>query len=419
MGGLDLNAAGRLPSRADALKVEAEAHFEAAEADFRKALNCGLVGDLRYALHMNRGVLRFQRLRLDEAVADFERRRRSTRPAIMLSPRWPRSSASRAGATRRSGGSTGPLPSSPTWRPCTATGTLHPPRRRRPPRWPRPRRGCRDLDAAIRREPPNGRDAAGDHARRARSLRGLGRIRRGPGCRRRRRGDRPRPGRAAPRAGGGAAGAEAVRRGNRLVRRGAGAGAVVGRVVRAARPGAGRAYRLRWGDRRLHAGLGLAPDWAQVHAHRGWAYLFANAPELAFQDFDAVVRFAPADPDGYGGRARRGSACASTAPPHPMSRSRYAAASRHRAGSTTPRGPTPRPSRSPPPRSCAAATRRRATPWPTRPVPRRCSAGPWSGRPPTGARPSARDRRAGRRPGGATQAPRFAPLARMAAAPSR
>ena len=48
--------------------------------------------------------------------------------------------------------------------------------------------------------------------------------------------------------------------------------------------------------------LASRPDWARVHANRGWAYLFANAPELAFQDFDAVVRLAPSDPDGYGGR---------------------------------------------------------------------------------------------------------------------
>ena len=107
---------------------------------------------------------------------------------------------------------------------------------------------------------------------------------------------------AHPRAGGGAAGAEAVRRGDRLVRCGAGAGAAVGRTLRAARAGAGRAQRLRGGDHRLHAGFGLAPDWARVHANRGWAYLFANAPELAFQDFDAEVRLAPSDPDGYGGR---------------------------------------------------------------------------------------------------------------------
>ena len=175
MGGLELNAAARLPSRADALKAEAEAHFEAAEADFRKALDRGLVGDLRYALHMNRGVLRFQRLRLDEAVADFER-------AAALDPTRYHAFASLASALSKQGRrdeAIGPLDRAIALKPDLAA--LY---RARAlirldggdPPSAAAEAALRDLDEAIRREPPNGRDLADDHARRARLLRDLGRF---------------------------------------------------------------------------------------------------------------------------------------------------------------------------------------------------------------------------------------------------
>ncbi len=301
MGGLDLNAAGRLPSRADALKVEAEAHFEAAEADFRKALNCGLVGDLRYALHMNRGVLRFQRLRLDEAVADFER-------AAALDPTRYHAFASLASVLSKQGRrdeAIGRLDRAIALKPDLAA--LYRDRALirldgGDPPLASAEAGLRDLDAAIRREPPNGRDAAGDHARRARLLRGLGRY-----------------GEALAAAAAAVAIAPDLAEPHRErvaalleLRR---YGEVIDScdVALAQGPSSAELYELR-GLARVgrtdFAGaiadytLALAsrPDWAQVHAHRGWAYLFANAPELAFQDFDAVVRFAPADPDGYGGR---------------------------------------------------------------------------------------------------------------------
>ena len=301
MGGLDLNAAARLPSRADALKVEAEAHFEAAEADFRKALNCGLVGDLRYALHMNRGVLRFQRLRLDEAVADFER-------AAALDPTRYHAFASLASALSKQGRrdeAIGRLDRAIALKPDLAA--LYRDRALirldgGDPPLASAEAALRDLDAAIRREPPNGRDAAGDHARRARLLRGLGRN--GEALAAANAAVAIAPDLAEPHRERVAALLELRRYGE-----------VIDScdVALAQGPSSAELYELR-GLARVgrtdFAGaiadytLALAsrPDWAQVHAHRGWAYLFANAPELAFQDFDAVVRFAPADPDGYGGR---------------------------------------------------------------------------------------------------------------------
>jgi tetratricopeptide (TPR) repeat protein len=60
---------------ADELLAEAEDQFEAAESDYRKALEL-LDGrsdpDLRYVLLVNRGLMRYQRGRLDDAAADLK-----------------------------------------------------------------------------------------------------------------------------------------------------------------------------------------------------------------------------------------------------------------------------------------------------------------------------------------------------------
>src|SRR5205823_14156014 len=45
--------------------------FQAAEADFQKALALGPDADARYALHVNRGALRTRQGRLAEAIADL------------------------------------------------------------------------------------------------------------------------------------------------------------------------------------------------------------------------------------------------------------------------------------------------------------------------------------------------------------
>ncbi|MBV8126764.1 MAG: tetratricopeptide repeat protein, partial [Planctomycetaceae bacterium] len=301
MGGIDLNAAARLPSRADALRVEAAAHFEAAEADFRKALDRGLTGDLRYALHMNRGVLRFQRLRLDEAVADFRR-------AAALDPTRYHAFASLASALSKQGRrdeALGRLDRAIALKPDLAALYRDRARIRLDGGDPPPaaaEAALRDLDEAIRREPSDGRDAAGDHARRARLLRDL---------------DRCDEALAAADAAVAIAPALAEAHRERVMallelRR---YDAVIDScdAALAQGPPSAELYELRGlarVGRNDFAGaiadytlaLAARPDWARVHANRGWAYLFTNAPELAFQDFDAVVRLAPSDPDGYGGR---------------------------------------------------------------------------------------------------------------------
>jgi tetratricopeptide (TPR) repeat protein len=48
--------------------------------------------------------------------------------------------------------------------------------------------------------------------------------------------------------------------------------------------------------------LDLHPNWAPVYRDRGWAQLFANAYQLAHDDFDAAIALAREDPDSYSGR---------------------------------------------------------------------------------------------------------------------
>ena len=300
MGGLELNAATRLPSRSDALKAEAESHFEAAEADFRKALDRGLVGDLRYALHVNRGVLRFQRLRLDEAVADFER-------AAALDPSRYHAFASLASALSKQGRraeAIGRLDQAIALKPdltalYRARALIRLDGGDPPPG--AAEAALRDLDEVIRRGPPKGRDLAGDHARRARLLRDMGRF-----------GEALADADAALVIAPELADAHRERVAALLELRRYGEVIDSCNAALALGPsaelhelrGLARVGRNDFAGAITDYTLALAsrPDWARVHANRGWAYLFANAPELAFQDFDAVVRLAPSDPDGYGGR---------------------------------------------------------------------------------------------------------------------
>ena len=60
--------------------VEAEAHFKAALADYRQAVECDPGGRYRYAVLVNRGLLHFERRNSAEAIADLTE-------AIALAPR--------------------------------------------------------------------------------------------------------------------------------------------------------------------------------------------------------------------------------------------------------------------------------------------------------------------------------------------
>ena len=304
MGALSRGLAAKLaPEAAASWRAKAGDQFAAAEADYRRAQELGLEGDLLYALFMNRGVLRYQREAPAEAAADFRR-------AIALAPGRYNAYESLAQALHDEG------------RPDEAIEQLDRAIARKPDHAAlyRDRATIRleregdlppaalaavlaDLAEAGRREPPGSRAAADDHLRRAQLLARLGRP------------------------------AEALNDADAALAIAPDLGAAyqvralalldLGRheeVIRtctsasAAGPPTAELLELRG---LAHVGLGdfggavddytlalaLRPGWARMHAYRGSAYLLADSPELALRDFDAVARLAPSDPDGPAGRA--------------------------------------------------------------------------------------------------------------------
>jgi tetratricopeptide (TPR) repeat protein len=304
--GVALAAAGRAPKAAH-LAAEANQRFEDAEADFRKALELGLEEGLHYVLLMNRGVMRFQRGRRDAAAEDFAvaidrdpgryyayaslaqallrlgRRDEAIARLDEAIAREPNLAALYRGrALARLDGDSGDLP------PAEIEAAL------------------RDLETSAGLEPGGSRGAADDHARRGRLLRRLDRLAEALAAadaalaivpdfspahlvridallEQKRYGDAIASCDAAPAQGNGPASAELHRlRG-------------LGRVGRNDFSGAIEEYTQA---------LALHPDnAAEIHRDRGWAHLFAGAPEMALKDFDAVLHLDSSNSDGHAGRA--------------------------------------------------------------------------------------------------------------------
>jgi tetratricopeptide (TPR) repeat protein len=300
--GVTLGVAARAAGPGSRLAAEAEARFQDAEADFRKAHELGLDEGLGYVLLMNRGVMRFQRGSFPEATADFER-------AIALDKGRYNAYASLAQVLRKLGRKTEAverLDQAIALEPRLAG--LYRGRALARLDGPAPTRGetetsLRDLETSARLEPAGSRAAADDHARRGRLLLRL---------------DRPADALAAADTA-----LAMVRDSGRahLVR----VGALLAleryddvlsscdAALAAGHPSA-ELFRLRGlarFGRKDFAGaiddytqaLALpADDRVETYRGRGWAHLFSNAAELALRDFDAALRLDPADPDGYAGR---------------------------------------------------------------------------------------------------------------------
>jgi len=280
-------------------EAAAKATFAAALADFRKALEMGLEGGFLYALHMNRGVLRFKRGVLAEAVADFEQ-------AVKLEPSKDRPLAMLANALNQQGRKAEALarldqaiklnPSlashysdrsllrGDTTDPAVASLVLA------------------DLDEAIRREPSQSRDAAQHLARKAHILLGL-----------RRHSEALAAADSALAIAADLAEThrdrveallelkqydEVISSCDAVLTKGRPSADLhelrgLARVGRNDFPAAIADY--------THA-LSLRPDRARLLVLRGQAYLFARATELALADFDQVLKLEPNNPDGHAGR---------------------------------------------------------------------------------------------------------------------
>jgi tetratricopeptide (TPR) repeat protein len=282
-------------------RAEADAEFECAEADFRDALRRDPAGRFRYALLANRGLIRLQAQRWEDAAADL-------REAIALSPRQYSAYVTLAQVYRKQhkldlaleqlGRAIALKPDSAALRRTRALWNLERPN-------PTPAvhaAALRDLEEAIRRGSAGSPELARDHAKRgyvlllerrpaealeaceraldihpsdaeARRVRlmALLELRRYDqvidSCDVHLRSDRPS--------------ADLLElRGSAKVKRNDFAGAIEDYTV----------------------ALSLRPAVSSLYCRRGWAYLVSGAAQLARRDFEEAIRLDPSSGETYGGR---------------------------------------------------------------------------------------------------------------------
>ena len=165
-------------SRAKALRGQADASFQAAEADYKTALDRQPGDDLHYALLVNRGGMYLRAGRIDDAIADLEAAIRILPRLTRPMRRWASFTSRRIGSMRRrrrwAVPSSGRRTPRPAWPSIAAGARLYANRRNLPPE--RLAAALADLDEAIRLEPENGAAKASDHVERARLLFGGGRF---------------------------------------------------------------------------------------------------------------------------------------------------------------------------------------------------------------------------------------------------
>jgi eukaryotic-like serine/threonine-protein kinase len=282
-------------------RVEAAAEFDAAEADFRDALRRDPAGRFRYALLANRGLVRFQGQRWEDAEADL-------REAIGLNPRQYSAYVTLAQVLRRQHKLDLGLKQLDL---AIALKSDKAALRRTRALWnlerPKPSQAIRaaallDLDEAIRSDSPGSPELARDHAKRGYVLLLDGRPAEAldacetalyihpddPEARRLRltallqmkrydqmidacdaylRSSRPSP--------------EVLEmRGLAKVKRNDFAGAIEDYTV----------------------ALSLRPGVSDLYCRRGWAYLVSGAAPLARRDFEEAIRLDPLSGEAYGAR---------------------------------------------------------------------------------------------------------------------
>jgi len=296
-----VNLAHETRFRLDGLRADAEAQFEGAEADYRKALALHPDPSEHYGLLVNRGTLRFRRDRLDEAVADLLQ-------AIALKPDLVTAHVTLGQVYRKQAWIDEAVaqftrgielrPELPALYRSRALARIHGDR----PSSEAREQAIADLGEAIRLEKPGSADSAADRARRARLYLIAGRA-----------GDALSDSEAAlriipddPEALVGRVKALFnLKRFDEVV-------SASDEALSRSRPSAELfEYRgLARSNRQDYAGaiqdftqaLALEPNRPVPLIQRGWAYLISEAPRLALSDFDQAIRIAPEDPEAYNGR---------------------------------------------------------------------------------------------------------------------
>jgi serine/threonine protein kinase/Flp pilus assembly protein TadD len=291
----------REPRQKEEFQKAIDADFEAAEADFEKVMTLKPSTDERYGLLVNRGVLRFRRHRLDDAVKDLLE-------AIALRPDEV-SAHQVLGEVYRQQGRTEQAIAQFTRGIALKPGMASLYRGRALSRLHRGysstearEESIRDLSEAIRLDRPDDREFAVDRARRARLLLQAGRAT-----------DSLADSEDALKAAPNDPEALLLRARSLLeLKRFPDVVNACNEAIARGRPSA-ELYEIRGlgrASRSDYAGaiqdytqsLALDPNRTTPLIQRGWAYLVSDASSLAFHDFDEAIRLAPGDPDAYNGR---------------------------------------------------------------------------------------------------------------------
>jgi tetratricopeptide (TPR) repeat protein len=302
-----LKLAREAKGKLDSLKAEAEAQFEAAEADYHSALDLHPDPSEHYGLLVNRGALRLRRDRLDEAVADLLQ-------AIDLKPNHVTAHVTLGQAYRRQGRTdeavrefTRGIELRPELAALYRSRALARIDRGKPSSEAR-ELAIGDLGEAIRLERPGSAESAADRARRARLQLIAGRPDEALA-------DCEAALRVAPNDSEALVGRVKalldLKRFAEVV--GACDDALAHRDALARGKPSAELYEYRGlarSSRQDYSGaiqdftqaLALDPGRPVPLIQRGWAYLVSEAPRLALSDFDEAIRVAPDEPDAYNGR---------------------------------------------------------------------------------------------------------------------
>ena len=293
-------ASGQMGSRASS-PVEAAEDFAAAEADYQEALRRDTGGRYRYALLVNRGLVRLQSRKLDQAIADLE-------DAIALDPRQLNAHVTLAQIYRQRHQIDLAIE---TLTPAIALQPSLAPLYRARAHWNLERPhvppavralALADLDQAVRLGVPNSRDLAKDLAEKGRLLLLDKQFQQAlDACD------------AAVRIDPKDAEVHRYRVGALLeLNRDQDAIDACDAYLRMGLPsadllglrGLARARRNDFAaaidDYTL--ALAQAPSTRGLHARRGWAYLVSGAPQMALRDFEEAIRLDPSSADAYSGR---------------------------------------------------------------------------------------------------------------------
>jgi tetratricopeptide (TPR) repeat protein len=299
-----LDLAERTPSRGDRIREQADLQFDNSESDYGRALKLleqRPNGELRYALLVNRGVLRFLRRDLDQAAG-------SLLEAIRLNGRQFPAYAALAEVFQKQGKSdeaveqfSRAIERRPDWAPLYR-GRADVDRARRNASPAQRARALSDLDQAIRLETPGNPVLARDHTNRGlllyrdhREVEALAaceaalkvvpnypealRLRIDLFFQLKRHDD-------------------VIRSCDALLARGR-VSAQVAELRGLARAGL-KDYAGAIEDATV--ALALSPEKATLLARRGWLYILADAPRLALRDFEELLRIDSSSGEAYTGR---------------------------------------------------------------------------------------------------------------------